>query len=219
MTTRWSSSHLLQPPDYSRPLPGACWPCSHTLHLLSRGLKLPAAVSWPVRGPDGPYEGPWVEQPGPPSDADGQLSAGLRRLGALPMLLRGDAVVHQEKVIHPQSKHENAADAPGSCDRDEHSREDSAGVHRGKREIVPLRVASLDPQQVPHQRRNHHHRQKAHGRREAHEEKVVPLAYAIVNEGAVVIEAEHAIVAVWAVRCPWWPHNLAGAAPSVALHP
>ena len=45
---------------------------------------------------------------------------------------------------------------------------------------------------------------------------VVPLADAVVDEGAVVNITEHAISAIWVVRGTWKPDNTASAAPAVA---
>jgi len=56
-----------------------------------------------------------------------------------------------------------------------------------------------------------------HGADEANEKGVVPLTDAVVDEGAVMIEPEHAMVAVLAVRGTGRPDDLARSAPLVAL--
>mmetsp|Transcript_6988 Transcript_6988/g.18861 ORF Transcript_6988/g.18861 Transcript_6988/m.18861 type:complete len:381 (-) Transcript_6988:294-1436(-) len=158
-----------------------------------------------------------VEQPRPAAAEDGELLLGPVQvaLAAPPMLLGGYAVVDQEHVVRPQDYHEQRGPASRHGDGYQDARDDTVQVDRV--EVFAVVVVHQRPNEVPQQKRDHHQREAGHGGRETDEEKVIPLPNAVVHVGAVVVETQHAVVAIRAVRGPRRPNNLAGGAPPVAV--
>jgi len=128
------------------------------------------------------------------------------------VLLRGFTDVQQPEVVEPQrNKQHRGAAQRNATDQGR----DSHADHHNLRPVARI----LCWQSRPRDRWDNDGGKKHRRGGEAHEEVVIPLADAIIHEGAVVVEAHDAVVTVVAVRCTWRSHDLARVAPSVTELP
>mmetsp|Transcript_72783 Transcript_72783/g.204389 ORF Transcript_72783/g.204389 Transcript_72783/m.204389 type:complete len:244 (-) Transcript_72783:353-1084(-) len=156
---------------------------------------------------------PRAEQRRPSRRAERRL---LRDIGdALPILFGRLACRDQENVIAPQDARQHGRD----CDQQARRGDSIEQQPHGATYLTHLIQGNLRVQrrEVCHDRGDDQHSQQQYRSDEAKEEVVVPLTHAIVDERAMVVVAEHTVVAIRTMRCTRRTHDPASSAPTVPL--
>jgi len=84
-------------------------------------------------------------------------------------------------------------------------------AQRKQEQWIPPEIGKRSDAGVINAHTNGHGKaQASRGKQESGEEDIVPLADAIINEGAMMVEHQHTVVAVCTVRGPWRSNDLAG---------
>lgn len=123
-------------------------------------------------------------------------------------LLRRPAATSKPHVETSQSQQCHEKRCSGHTNRDQHPSQDTVAYRR-------LVVTGCIRGPEAHTKKNCQAKE-ACGHEEAHKVNVVPLSYAIVDEGAMVVKPQHTVVALSTVRCPRRSQNLACGAPAIA---